>query len=148
MMNSASDTWLYIVVRGRNNGGKKRREGIGGEKMEGKIPFAVCQGKTHGKRGHWSCVFPWHTAKKTQEISPARKTLGGKSWHARESGVDVALILCRVSVRGHTAKPCRRNSAVNCGSAGHVPRLFAVFLIFAVCFFGLLPCLLLCRVFF
>jgi hypothetical protein len=43
VVNSLSDTWLYIVSRGRKDGGKKRPEGIGREEEEkiGREGFAL-----------------------------------------------------------------------------------------------------------
>jgi hypothetical protein len=71
----------------------------------------------------------------------------GKQWCAWERDVYVTLILCRVSVRGHAAKPYRCNNSTKCISKGHVAPLFVVFLFSVVCIFGVFPCLLLCRLF-
>jgi hypothetical protein len=104
--------------------------------------------KNRRQMGLCRMFFPDTRQRKRGKFPPARETLGGKKWRVRESGVDVALIFCCVSVRGYTAKPFCHNNFVNCGSKGHVARLFALFLLFAVCFSEFCRVHNLCRVFF
>jgi hypothetical protein len=105
--------------------------------------FAMCIHCTHSKERSLPCVFVVHMAKKClcrvylqytrqRNVFAMCIFLYARQTKSRKGTVDVALILCRVFVQIHTAKPHRRNGSVTCGRLGHVSTS--------------LPCVFLCRV--
>jgi hypothetical protein len=127
-----------VVVLERNGGRhgytvtyglKGREKTMRRKKMEGKRSSPCARVKHTAKVVLCRVFLTEHTAKchlcrvfyigaqqnKSAKFLPRGKCWAGRNGAREKKGVDVALILCRVSIRGHTAMLRCCNGSVNCG---------------------------------
>jgi hypothetical protein len=95
--------------------------GTDGEEIEGKLK--ACRVLEEIKSIPLASAFCRYTAKEKRKILPLPLPIGetfvGKE-HRGKGPINMALILCRVSISRHTAKLCHGNDSAKRGRQRHV----------------------------